>query len=152
MATERSMLPCLQTEGLVVSDCLTLVHFELCTHATLQVVKQHPQAYWWKHEAWNPLHGTRVKEACTGLGGLGFGLSRVGLQTTVRNEIQPKTVQVLDKQGAVPVVPATFQASPRSRLCTRPIPGHQGSPLASLASHSLSWGMAKVPWIRVLSP
>ena len=58
----------------------------------------------WQHFPWHPRACTRAKEACSGLGSLGFGASRVGIQITVRNEIQDPTACVLELQGTTSVV------------------------------------------------
>ena len=108
--TQQTVLLCLE-ENLQEGDRLTTITFELHEHTNLRVLKAQAQSKWWKHSCWHPLHCTRVKEACSGLGCLGFGLNRVGVQTTARNELQPKTVQVLNKQGGVPTVPGDISCT-----------------------------------------
>ena len=57
-----------------------------------------------RYRPWNPQTCTCVKEACTGVGVLGFGLSRVGFVIPARNELIANTAGVLKGQGAVPTV------------------------------------------------
>ena len=57
-----------------------------------------------KHSPWSPDHCTCVKEACAGVGALGFGLSRAGFQVTARNEVQGATAEVLKGQSSIPTV------------------------------------------------
>ena len=135
--SRTTMLLCLQADELEVSDKVTIIHFELCEHSTLHVIKHCIGASWWKHQPWNPLHCTRVREACTGLGGLGFGLNRVGVQTIARNEVQPKTLQVLGKQGAVPIVPGDISNVATAKAlyeadCVRVCSGFSCQPFSQL--------------------
>ena len=67
-------------------------------------LQQREQSSILRHVPWSPQHCECVKEACTGVGALGFDLSRVGISVIARNELQPVTAAVLKEQKATPVV------------------------------------------------
>ena len=83
-----------------LGDTLTLLQFQACQHTNLTVLQATVASHWWTHHQWAPEHCTRVKEACSGVGALGFGLNRIGVQTVARNEAQQKTASVLGSHSA----------------------------------------------------
>ena len=77
----------------------SLFGFEASNHETGLILFQRERSSLIKHDPWGPSHCTCVKEACAGVGALGFGLSRVGFQVTAGNEVQGATAEVL--KGAI---------------------------------------------------
>ena len=77
----------------------------------LWTLRQARHSVIWPHETWHPMHCTRAKEACSGLGALGLRALRVGIQITCRNEIQAETARVLHLQGSTPVAVGDINAN-----------------------------------------
>ena len=51
-------------------------------------------AHFFLHQEFDPSRLLRIREACSGLGGLGQGGKLLGMQVTVQNEIQPRTATI----------------------------------------------------------
>ena len=91
-------------ESLHDSFRATLFDFNAELQGSTWILRQYPGSTLIKHARWAPEHCVCVKEACTGVGALGCGLSRVGFVITARNEVQVPTAEVLRQQGAIPTV------------------------------------------------